>query len=244
MVQAWGISLSILTPGWSISTELAAYIAFPIFVILLSKYKNHVGHLIACSSFAIIFILSQSSLGSFYNEDNVNNLNIWQGNTPYPLIRCLCEFAIGVLAYRLYIQSSEDKHTFSKLLQSKLLSSVLGILLIICLCVPLTDALIVLIIPFFIISLADDKSPVARFIGWKPIYFLGVISYSLYLCHLMTFWIKPELAQILVKIEMPNIQFTVFIIQIITSLIIATLLYFCVEKPGRILFKKILESSK
>ena len=237
MIQAWGIALSILTPGWSISTEFAAYIVFPIFTLLMFKCKNYLGHYLFFISIFIIFIMSQFSLGSFYEIDNINNLNIWKGDTFYPLIRCLCEFAIGIWAYRLY---AEDRK-FKTILQGKWASTILGILLTCLLFITHTDALIVLLIPFFIISLTNEASTVSKFMSWRPIYLLGVISYSLYLCHLMTFWIKPELIEILTKNEIPSPYFLTFIFQMVISVILATAFYICIEKPGRTLLRKILK---
>lgn len=241
MVQAWGVSPSIVSASWSISTEFAAYILFPFLVLLIFGHQKIFGHLITLISMVIIIIMSQSSLGLIYEVNNVSNLNISQGDTPYPLIRCLCEFIIGIWAYRVYRDSCQAQNKLNHIIQGHWLSAILAIIILCGLCIPKIDAFVVFLLPFLIISLANDSSPIAKIIGWKPLYLLGLISYSLYLCHLMIFWIRPELIELLTRYQIPHTQFVALAIQVIISLVTASFFYLCVERPGRVYFRKLLE---
>jgi peptidoglycan/LPS O-acetylase OafA/YrhL len=241
LIQAWGIAPSIVSAGWSISTEFAAYLLFPFLVLVIFSYQKIFSHLIALISMTVIIIISQSSLGSIYEVNNVSNLNIWQEYTLYPLIRCLCEFIIGMWAYRLYRDSCQAQNKLSHIIHSNWPSLILAIIIFCGLCIPKIDAFIVFLLPFFIISLANDSSPVAKIISWKPLYLLGLISYSLYLCHLMIFWIRSELIELLTRYQILHTQLVALAIQISISLVTASFFYLCVEKPGRLFFRKILD---
>lgn len=239
MVQAWGVGPSIIDAGWSISTEFGAYLLFPIFSILILYRSKWVAHALACVAYLIITILYFLSIGSEYEIKNLQSLNIWDGSTFGPIIRCLAEFSLGIWAYRLYICPSMTEKKYLDVLQKSWGSITATIVILALLALPYSDVAVVILMPFLIVSLAPDKSVLAQFLGWKPIYFIGQISYSLYLCHLMAFWVKPEITNILTAINFPAPHFLTILIQIGMSLLFAAGLFYGVERPSRQIFQKL-----
>jgi peptidoglycan/LPS O-acetylase OafA/YrhL len=77
------------------------------------------------------------------------------------------------------------------------------------------------------------KNPVSAFCGWTPVYFLGEISYSIYLGH----FLYTSISYRLINVEwMRSSPLAValallFIIGVVIGL--STLTYFAVERPAR-----------
>ncbi|MGF6573902.1 peptidoglycan/LPS O-acetylase OafA/YrhL [Paraburkholderia sp. GAS333] len=100
LVQSWGISNSIVQPAWSLSVELAVYLAFPVLVALTIRSRPAIAW--AMAGLSVVLLLTVS-IGS-RNCGIVCNgfLDVITGNTPYPLMRCAAGFTFGLLAYRLF----------------------------------------------------------------------------------------------------------------------------------------------
>ena len=98
MVQAWGIHDSIVTPGWSVSTEWMASISiFPLFSLFILKLpKNSTLGLILFMC-GIIFALAV--MPTPYRL--TGPLDLSDGRSFLPLVRCLSGFVIGVGAYHM-----------------------------------------------------------------------------------------------------------------------------------------------
>ena len=92
-------------------------------------------------------------------------------------MRCFAEFVLGMTAYRMYLTPS-----IAAVLAS---DRVLAFLLLGCVaCLLLrVDLPAALLFPFMVASAACNTGAVARILARPLPYFLGVISYSIYLIH-------------------------------------------------------------
>ncbi len=91
LVQSWGLAPSITGPAWSVSVEWAAYVAFPALAALMLRQPSlraMAGGAAACGLVLAVCLLN-------------GGLDVWDGRTAGPLLRCLGGFTIGVGLFRL-----------------------------------------------------------------------------------------------------------------------------------------------
>lgn len=165
LIHAWGMESAVQwnIPSWSISAEMAAYIIFPLFVLIS---KNKIGSL---------FLAMIPVSFYFYVFSTTESLDIISGLSP---IRCISGFILGMMAckYRLQINKIPNKY--------------LGIIQIICiLCIyyglyhKIND---VFLIPSFLMLVAStwsDRGVISNILSGSIFQYLGKISYSIYLNH-------------------------------------------------------------
>jgi peptidoglycan/LPS O-acetylase OafA/YrhL len=173
MVQNWGNWESIETPAWSISTEWFAYMLFP-FLLTWISYRSRARRL-------TVFILCMTGLftlaGFFTNP--YDHLKVFDLTKGYPsLIRCVSEFTLGILSYRI-----KDSRFGTMTEDRPWLPLTLVILLVFLLALKRTDVLVVLLFPLLILSLDGKRNILSDCLGSRLPEFLGLISYSVYLVH-------------------------------------------------------------
>jgi peptidoglycan/LPS O-acetylase OafA/YrhL len=154
-------------PSWSISTEWAASLLFPIFAwagLRGSPLRS------AITGAAAIFFLVYASANHEWN------LNIWRSTvTILPLLRCFGDFALGVLAFRYRDAVGPLKSDWALL--------ILGSVLLLALALEPNDLLIVAIMFPMVLGIAGNRGLAARALSVGPLHWLGTISYSIYLVH-------------------------------------------------------------
>ncbi|WP_419759121.1 acyltransferase family protein [Acidisoma sp.] len=96
-----GCGDNLLAPAWSISTEAAAYLLFPVLVSIALFRSRTASYAAAAASVVALIalcIVPNSTRGA-------GLLNIFSGNAPaWPLIRCLAGFMLGLVAYRVSLR--------------------------------------------------------------------------------------------------------------------------------------------
>lgn len=98
LLQNWGFSprLSWNVPAWSISTELAAYLLFPLLCVAMHRIARSAHRLLPLVALGLAALLAL-----FYFNAGVASIGL---NIPkYGLIRCIVEFALGMVVYRISI---------------------------------------------------------------------------------------------------------------------------------------------
>jgi peptidoglycan/LPS O-acetylase OafA/YrhL len=242
-INAWGATDTIDGPAWSISTEFAAYILFPVLVAWTLRNSRTGGIVTGAIAFCVLGAL-------VLVPDTITQLNIATGldkgirhgpldvhttRPPLGLVRCLAGFTIGILSFRLW-RSDLGK----RLATSKHASDIVAGAAIALLFFSGSDLFEVALFALLIVALAEGKGYTARFLSSGPVHWLGLISYSIYLVHYPVLdslgaWFAAQLdnAHIAHSYTLSGIASAPI------SLALATLTYYGVEKPGRILFLKI-----
>ena len=180
LVQAWGFDpgLDWNVPAWSISTEFLAYLLFPISVLFARpRTWSSLWQVAAIASLIGLLWLAHVALG-------VAEL----GGTTAPLgvVRCITEFAAGVVLCALFLGQREwlPSGAAGASVAVAVLIAMLAIVLRLDprICVPLVCVCVVF-------GLALSGTRVGP-LGWRPIVYLGEISYSTYMFHylLLTFF--------------------------------------------------------
>ncbi len=167
LIHSWGV---VKTPGWnepswSISAEFFAYLLFPFLMFFVVKLREFGFFLLGIIGFGLLLYLQVTNGNMF--------ASVQQG-----LMRGLGGFLIGMVIFHINgIVGKTDKRFigFAQLI------SVIGIIWIMH-----TGSPDIAVIPFFallILFSSTDQSWIGTFCRMRPVYFLGTISYSLYMTH-------------------------------------------------------------
>lgn len=180
MIQAWGFAGSIAGTTWSISTELAAYLLFPVIAMLMLRGSGaRLAAMMALAAAVLVGVslVSTEAAGQTYDGGPLRNgpLDLFGAGTIFPLARCLAGFCLGVGAFRAEVTIG---------LRLGWMADVFALAVVGLLCVAGSDVAVVLAcVPLVIALGAGNGSVTARVLGWGPVYWLGLVSYSVYLTH-------------------------------------------------------------
>jgi peptidoglycan/LPS O-acetylase OafA/YrhL len=222
LIQNWGFTshLAWNDPSWSISTELAAYVAFALLVPAAGQLKmaSPTASLIRPIAAATVLIVLLDRFFAFQNESTLG------ANIPYfGLARCLAEFGCGVAMCMVWQRSDGPvlRGTAAAVFIGSLalwLSSIARETLMI----PLAFAALV---PFIASTSARPRNPLSSRIA----VFLGEISYSTYLAHFLL-WTLFKIAFVRNAADVPLLLGGLYMM---ITLAVSILLYRFVEVPAR-----------
>ncbi|KKW92810.1 acyltransferase family protein [Sphingobium chungbukense] len=171
MIQSWGWGTEpIAGNSWSVSTEVAAYLLYPLIAIFaFSRWAWAQGLLYI----GILALVASSGLGAS------GPLDVNDSDTVLTLLRCLAGFSLGVLTYRC------AERPWCKRLVDRTggFAIVCGLMALALLLPGKADVLVVCLMPLLVLSCYYNGAA-ARAVMANPISFhLGLISYSIYLWH-------------------------------------------------------------
>ncbi len=182
LVQCWGFEIDNSVwnaPSWSISAEWVAYLLFPVILLVARAGFLRLGMMAVVAPFAGIFLLA-AAFG------NLNISNNWPA-----IARCLLSFSVGALIAMLLDAPLGGKlrGLWSDLLCLAALAGAITVMHL--------GAFDALTIPAFAVicfCVARPDCRVARVLAMPPLYYLGTISYSIYLTHyvLRGLWVQFE----------------------------------------------------
>ena len=217
LIHAWGIfaadASSWNPPSWSISIEALAYLLFPAFLWMTAGLRKNRPWLLLLAALA----------GGFA----CNAMTGW-GLTGFSGIsRGLTEFALGCATASLF------RSKVAEFLRSQAGSAAAVCVLLVCFALTRDTGFIISVCATpLLLSLSGRNLPSA-FLGWGPMYFLGEISYSIYLGH----FLFSSMAYRLVNFDwLRNTGATTAVGLLVISGIVlglSTFTYFAVERPGR-----------
>jgi peptidoglycan/LPS O-acetylase OafA/YrhL len=225
MVQAWHIhnGWTWNLPAWSISSEWFVYLLAPLVISACSRLK-HPGHIIS------LYLLSAASLlglhklfpGSYFTYDFGN-------------IRMLAEFCMGISMYHLYCWLDEHK---VKLPDSWLFILVATLSLGLMAFTSINKAVLINLNIILILIAARTSGRLGNVLSSKPLFYLGEISYSLYIIHFPI----VSLISVIMKPLLSSMSIPGYLLFLTACLISCTVLahfsYRYIELP----FRNILKS--
>jgi peptidoglycan/LPS O-acetylase OafA/YrhL len=238
MVQAWGITESLDGPGWSISTEWAAYLLYPI--ILLSLVRNRLGRWIAgCLSLALLAFLALNPAAHVRAADGAALLDVHASRYGFPVLRCLAEFVLGMLAYQFSTSPAGARFAARTWIQDALTLAI-----ILALMRPRTDLVMPLLIPPLLVGLASGGSIVARTLSFRPLEAAGRYSYSIYMIHTLLYGVLGWIHYQINAAGFKHGQTFAALVGIGLTIPLSALAYHGIEKPGRSFIRNLLEGRK
>lgn len=196
MVQAWGIAPSLAGATWSISTEWAAYLLFPLLaaVTLFSSRRAALAAAgVALVTVGFLAVVPVDEL-AFDFQGRRGLLDIYSSATPAPLLRCLAEFTLGLLVFR----------AANRLVQHRIfgagpaaLAAAAAVLLAVA--VPGWDVAAAALFPVLLLCLSPQQGRLGSLLGARIPYRLGEWSYAIYLIHSkfteLNVWLGAALAE-------------------------------------------------
>jgi peptidoglycan/LPS O-acetylase OafA/YrhL len=235
LVQGWGIARSALVPAWSISTEMAAYVLFPVFVFLTLKRGVWLTLLTCLGAVALLIVMV--GLNASDGQVHGGPMDASQGQLPAALLRCFAGFALGMATFRL-----AQWWPAGPLQDDRLGMPLLAGLALTWIFAP-TDYWIYPFFPLLVLVLAGNKGRVAALFSGRLVHGLGVLSYSIYLLHYqfagVIHWIENALL-----LRMPAaLAYPLAGMAVYGSLLVLAYLSFrWVELPGRQLIRRLAEN--
>lgn len=226
MIQSWGVAKAATTPTWSISTEWGAYFVFP-FIVGIILFRPRLQALLAlCAGIGLVLLASfLTGLDGLHHN---GALDAYDGRTMIPLIRCLGGFTLGLLTYRLY-GWAPARHFAARGLGWVAIGWIaLGLSL------HWPDQAIYPAFPALVLALACDKGWLARIFSWRPIFELGVLSYTIYVIHEVWIGLVHWEIRHLPMAMPPLVAQSLTAVFLIASLwLVGRALHHWVEVPGR-----------
>jgi peptidoglycan/LPS O-acetylase OafA/YrhL len=163
LIQDWGLAPSIDKPAWSVSIEMAVYLACPL--LFAWAWSRRFWSLLALAGAAALAWLARDGQGI-----------VSQGLLRGDVIRGVAGFGFGALCCRAYLMAAAPA------LLGRLDGAIVALFWAALLLSP-TDFVPVLICPAIVLALAFESGPAARLLSAALPYYLGRISYAIYLVH-------------------------------------------------------------
>ncbi len=182
MVQGWGLAPSLEGAAWSVSTEWGAYLLFPLLLSATVLGSRRVALLAGLASAATLIELAQAA-GPF-EQGRHGPLDLYSPATAAPLWRCLTEFTLGLLSYRVANGWAGLARRSAWLCGSTgILAVAIAALILVLLCRHGWDLAIVMLFCGLLVMLSQQSGRLAAALASPAPYQLGRWSYSIYLIH-------------------------------------------------------------
>jgi len=156
-------------------------------------------------------------------------LDVFGGGTVYPLLRCLAGFTLGLVTFRL-----AKCRRVMRLANLPLLGTIAAVAVCGLLATPNSDVVVVIFSVPLILTQAAEQSFVARALRHGTVYWLGLVSYSIYLVHdLVAENLRQPIIAVLGLIRLPHIYSVAGPITVAVTFLLASAAYYGLEKPAQ-----------
>jgi peptidoglycan/LPS O-acetylase OafA/YrhL len=222
LLHAWGTDSELTWnyPSWSISAEWAAYLAFPAILAVFYRVALLYAVLLAGAG-----IFGLDALAAYLHPGPGHSFN--DMSYSFGWLRCMLLFSMGVVIYRIYtarLSFLTSDWAFAAIAACVLAAMHFGaadIVIVFCFCGLLCVA-------------AQNEGWPKKLLSRKPLYFLGLVSYSIYMTQaLVQFAFEQRPIILFVRGLSPEVAFLVYLAECVTVIAVATITYRIVELPGR-----------
>ncbi|MBP2195117.1 acyltransferase family protein [Pantoea cypripedii] len=229
MLQSLLLISTLNGPGWSISAEWIVYLFFPLLVHFCLHCSKKITLIVVLIFVAALPLMTMSP--SLIDEPRrAGILDIWSYQTAYPVLRCFIGFVFGMVAFRfntlLFFKTSTVR---------EFMTIAVTLSIVILMFFKSSDVLIVYLFPFLIAMIYHEGSYISKVLSIQPIYYLGKISFSIYMIHYsMIYFINHCLDYFYQNgiITHTIAYLTIFSFGILV-MVFAGLTYQYIEKPSR-----------
>lgn len=205
-------------PAWSISAEFFAYLAFPALAALLV----YLGLRRAALAGLVMFAFAESIATRLTGQCLTCQLSITQLTYDFSILRVIPEFFAGLVAAAVAFRHADRLTPHARLIFILATAAILlGAMFRI-------DLAVLVAAPPLVLSLALWTPRVPR-----PLLWLGRISYSLYMSHLVTKMALLALVDHLGGPAKGDIPLAFLPLALLASLGVAAAVYHLVEQPGQ-----------
>ena len=230
LMQALHGGLSIDLPAWSISTEMIAYLVFPLLcAATLTTGRRRAAAVAALCVFtlAVLSLIPSDWLPPNQRTARLAWMDLSDGRTFYPVFRCLADFTMGLLVWRLWTGKAGQwlaRHPWT--------GDAASLCVLAALFLRNDDTVTVVLFAPLILCLAACNSFTTRALASRLPETLGVVSYSIYLVHQP---VRDILETALNRMpgSLPGGRLPVTAAEAAIVVGVACGTYWLVEKPGR-----------
>jgi peptidoglycan/LPS O-acetylase OafA/YrhL len=206
-------------PSWSISVEMGLYILFP-FIAVSAFLQTGLGRLIAMIAAFIVLGVIEWNLGGL------------TATIKYGFFRGLGGFLLGMVVFHSRTLAALPRAKYLNGIQALL---VLGVIML--LHFKISDVLVMPLFALIIAAVRTDAGWLAALLRTRPLYILGVLSYSIYMTHnLIVLAFSPRWVLVFPGLA-PFIQspwmVAVFFAEVLSVLAVSWFTYRYVERPAR-----------
>lgn len=229
LVQNWGFTpdLSWNDPAWSISCELAAYLFFP-FLVLAVDWRR-----LPSAALVGLLLVAALALHGIMTAGGADSLNY--EITRFGLVRALAEFSMGTILCALCQRwrAAPAPPAIAGAAAALLMTSLwLAGAVHETLAMPLAFAGLLLAIG---LTAGHPANP----LGWRPIHYLGEISYATYLVHFLLY-----VAFKLFFVDDPaHVPLPLLGLFLLITLLASAALYHGVERPAQRLLNRAFDNA-
>lgn len=228
-VPAW--MNNIVYGGWSIAVEMVFYLFFPFIVSTLRSIRKAVIVAFIAMILAQLLRLWLNTIPLFSQTYSTYTFEFFPSQFPV--------FLVGIVTFLLLKNQTLQK-------DRKFLAYFFGFFISILLVqfvsrIPIIAGHYFYGIFFGGIAYFLAKKPIRLFVNALTIH-IGKVSYSIYLTHVAILWIMEKLHILDFFPQYPLLNFfLVFLLLLFISTIVATVLFYIVERPGQLLGKKLID---
>ena len=176
LMQSWGFSQTVDAPAWSVSTEMLAYILFPLLSGLALRRPARVAWrtLAVAVAVLVVCVLVAPDLGSAQR----GALDLHQNWSLLPALRCVAGFTIGLLTWRALQTRRGARVAAQPAVATGAGLAIVGLVLL-----GAPDGLVYLFFPVLIAGLYAGAGPLTRWLAKPVAVWTGTLSYAIYLVH-------------------------------------------------------------
>ena len=232
MIQSWGVASSFDFPCWSLSAEWAAYVLFPLLLIPTLFRGPAIAWISSLISFAVVLSLCVHS----YAMGHAALLDYSNPAFALPMVRCLSEFMIGLLVYRLV-----NTAFGARIVQSRWTAPVACVLTITLVAIPNADLAVVFAFTLLVVALSGGESLPSKLLSSPPAELLGKLSYSIYLTHILLTPLLSPVSRGALSLGIGHPRFYGPVGCVGATLAISFASYEWIEVPGRDLLRRLFE---
>ena len=232
LMQAWGYRNGVVGQAWSVSTEVAAYLYFPLLALLCGRWGTIRFAAVVVSCFAAIPVAVWLAKGD--GVYHAGTLDLWTG--PPALLRCFGGFSLGVCLHRLATWK-QVRLAFTNAFGIALIGLYAVLLL-----ATAPDLALYPVFPLLIVCLAGNQGWFGYAFGCKPVYVMGLLSYSFYMLHV--YLIPPMYeSERLLSASLPHwlAWCTAAAAAFLAMLSVSGLAYLGIERPARRLLRRLTQ---
>jgi peptidoglycan/LPS O-acetylase OafA/YrhL len=247
LIQNFFSNSTIAGVFWSLSSEWILYLVFPFLYYILQKNENNyikIGLIIACAiGLYVLPVINNYFIDyhkGFYVAPPSGFIGVVTGFNS--IIRCFCSYVIGINIFLLIKDYNTVNYSLGSFLKY---CSIIGIFIIAYFGKSAETYVLTLICSILLISvLYIDRKKGDSFFASKAVYFLGQISYSIYLCHMFILFFTSILIKKLFPVQFDLLQPYLVLGSLVLLIPVSYLSYKLIEiKAGEWLKSKLLVKS-
>jgi peptidoglycan/LPS O-acetylase OafA/YrhL len=239
MIQSWGLAESLNPPAWSISSEWAAYLLFPPLVVACLFRRPALAWTFGVVCVVALGVLSQVPVSWGHQFRPNSPLDLSDPRFAFPVLRCLSEFCLGIIAFRMMNSSLGPVIAGKRWVTYAICTS-----WIVLMAVPGADLAVVLLLPFLVISITSERHWAGKLLASRPFEFAGQLSYSIYLIHALMRGIIGRLHERIEGLGFQHAQTYAACCAAAITFFLSYLAYYAVEIPGRRWFRRVFEGGQ